>query len=212
MNHIARTFMVVLTALGFTGCIPGRAQAPDCIRQRASKAEAEQETFVAALVAKVKEHPEQPLPAWAPGIIESHLDRQSELLIGIREWVAIQRKDFGAPKTPVEVDTFAETVARQGYSTQVDLKNMLVDVGRKKLGMPPIERDAPASGAGSGSLLSIFMGALGLGVVASVAAYGVKKSKQAKSSRARFDELSGAIANAASSHEEEKGKVEGAQT
>lgn len=182
------------------GCIPGRAQAPDCIRQRASKAEAEQEAFVAALVAKVKEHPEHPLPAWAPEIIESHLDRQSDLLIGICEWAAIQRKDFGAPKTPVEVNTFAETVARQGYSTQVDLKNLAVDYGRKKLGMPPIERDAPASGEG-GSLLTILMGALGLGGVASGAAYGVKKSKQAKSSRSKYDELSGAIANAASSLE-----------
>lgn len=206
MNRIALAFMVVLTALGFTGCIPGRSQAPDCIRQRASKAEAEQETFVAALVAKVKEHPEQPLPAWAPGIIESHLDRQSELLIGIREWAAIQRKDFGAPKTPVEVDTFAETVARQGYSTQVDLKNMLVDVGRKKLGMPAIEREGAGPDAGGGSLLTILMGALGLGGVASGAAYGVKKSKQAKSSQARFDEMSGAIASAASEGSPDGGK------
>ncbi len=53
MRRLVLVFLPVLLA----GCLAGRSQAPDCIRQRVVKAEAAQEAFVAVLIEKAKQNP-----------------------------------------------------------------------------------------------------------------------------------------------------------
>jgi hypothetical protein len=217
MNRIARAFIVALTALGFMGCLPGRVEAPHYIGQRVVSAENEQEVFVAAIVEKHKEavaaasaagKPAPSIPAWLPGVVEKFCNRQRELFAGIRRWTDIQKKDFGKPKQPVQAETPQEQLKEKQYDVSVDVKNLLVDTGRKKLGMPPVDRDIPPTG-GEGMPTDMIGYVLALLGVGGGAAYGTQQKRKAKGIAGQLHDLEDLVHKAAAEDRDGTGEKQG---